>query len=407
MTACRQMIKTAGWAACVTASVAWICAVTGCTPAATKEPAAARNVPLDFAWNFASSITNNPIDMSDRCLAQKAVVLAYLAEGDVETARACAVTIEDWSRGVSLAAVAEWYASHGEPAKAEAMLPQLDASGFLAHDWQREFLRLAILRVHALLGRGKDVAQSAATFDARSKLGGDVAVNLAVALARTGRVDEATGILAGLSKTNGMNTADSSVKGYLDLITVGKLDPGVVTQVLAKAWAATDFVSPPRSWDLQLQVIDALVKNGYNEGALQYLKDVSPKIVAAAKLPPEVQAAMLCRGAVLWKKLGDPLQGEVLRGEAEKSVERRLELIFKPDAYAKIAEVFAQSGDLAQARIWYNRALDLAITLVNSRPRALAGVDVCVSLAGHKEVIDADIQKRLERLAGTFDARQP
>ena len=120
--------------------------MTGCAPTATKTPEAVRNVPLTYAWNFACSITNDPIDQSDRCLAQKTVVLAYLAEGDVETARACAVKIEDWSRGVALAAVAEWFASHGETAKAEAMARRT------AHETGIDLASkpLGVARLHAL-----------------------------------------------------------------------------------------------------------------------------------------------------------------------------------------------------------------------------------------------------------------
>ncbi|MEI6787172.1 MAG: hypothetical protein WCL49_01715 [bacterium] len=382
----------------------------GCKPSEPTLPTsknASQAGPLGYGWVFASAITNDEIDLSDRCLAQKAVALAYLAEGNVEMAQACALQIEDYNRGMVLAAIAEWLVTHGEPSKAEALLPALEACGFVAKDWQREYISSAIIRIQALLGKEQTVVKSAARFNNRSSIGGDVAANLALVLARTGRVDEATGILKNLTQTNGLNTSDSSVKGYLDIATLGKLDQGAVTQALVKAWEAAGTIKPPRRWDLQLQVIDAMTKQGMSSDALQRLALISTTITTAVKLPPEVHAAMLCQCALLWKNLGQPKNAEGLRSEAEKTIARKLEVIFQPGAYAVIGTMYADTGDLTQAREWYGRALDVAAGLENRRPRAQAGVEVCESLAKHKEVIDAGIQKRLERLNGTFDAAKP
>ena len=380
---------------------------TGCGPAVTKPVAVATNVPLSYGWKYACAITNAAIDLSDRGQAQKKIVLAYLAEGDTETARACAVQIEDWSKGMALAAIAESLVAHGERAKAEAMLPELETCGFTATDWQRDYLRSAIIRIQALLGRGNDVAHGAAKFNARSSLGGDVAANLALTLAKTGRVDEATGILDNLAKTNGIDTADASVRGYLDLVVSGQINPDIATQMMVSAWATTKQVKPYRRWELQLKVIDAMASHGLAEQARECLEQVGSNVVGAVKLPVEVQISLLSQGAILWKRFGDQGKSQALIDAAEISITRQLEVIFQPFAYAELADTYAAIGDQVKARALYLQALDIAIELVNRRPRAIAGVDVCVSLTGHKEVMDADIQKKLERLNGTFDATQP
>ncbi|MEI6515194.1 MAG: hypothetical protein WCO77_04385 [bacterium] len=382
----------------------------GCKPSEPFLPTS-KNIgqsgPLGYGWVFACAITNDEIDLSDRCQAQKSVALAYLAEGNVEMAQACALQIEDYSQGMALAAIAEWLVTHNEPGKAEALLPALEACGFVAKEWQREYISSAIIRVQALLGKEQTVVKSAAKFNDHSRFGGEVAANLALVLARTGRVDEATGILRNLTQTNGLNTTDSSVKGYLDMATLGRLDPGAVTQALVKAWETAGTIRPPRRWDLQLQVIDAMTQQGMSKEALPHLAQISSNITTAVKLPPEIHSAMLCQCALLWKKLGQPQNGEALRGEAEKAITRKMEVIFQPGAYAIIATMYAESADFGQARVWYGRALDVAAGLENRRPRAQAGVEVCESLARHKEVIDAGIQTRLERLNRTFDIAQP
>jgi len=371
----------------------------GCNPGQTG--------PLGYGWTCACAITNDDVDRSDRCLAQKMIALAYVAEGDVKTARACAVQIEDYNKGLVLAAVAEWLITHGERAQAEAILPEIEACRFTARDWQRDYLQTAITRVQALLGKEKTVISSAVKFNDHSGLGGDVAANLALVLSRTGRVAEATGILDDLAKTNGVQTADSSVRGFLDLAVQGRLDRTSVTQMVVKAWESTDHIKPYRRWDLQLDVIEVMTKLGFGDEARVHLTELTSNVVAAVKLPPDAQASMLCRGSILWNKLGEPGKSETLRGVAEKALERKLEDIFQPGTYATIAGVYAETGDMTQARICYARALDLAAGLENRRPRAQAGVAVCVSLAGHKGVIDAGIQKGLDRLRETFDAAKP
>jgi len=308
---------------------------------------------------------------------------------------------------MALAAIAEWLVTHGEKVKAEAMLPELETCGFTAKDWQRDYLRSTIIRIQALLGRGNDVAQGAAKFNAHSSLGGDVAANLALALAKTGRVDEATGILNNLAKTNGLDTADASVRGYLDLVVSGQINPGTATQMILSAWTTTERVKPYRRWELQLKVIDAMATHGLADQARECLDQVASNIIGAVRLPVDIQISMLGEASVLWNKLGDRGKSQGMIDAAEKSIGRKLEVIFQPFAYAKLAETYAATGDLAKARAYYLRALDIAIELVNRRPRAIAGVDVCVLLTGHKEVMDGDIQKKLERLAGTFDAAQP
>ena len=150
-----------------------------------------------------------------------------------------------------------------------------------------------------------------------------------------------------------------------------------------------------------------MVTNGLANEARQSLDGVSSNIVAAVKLPPEIQTSLLSHGAILWKTLGVPKKGDELIGVAEKAIERKLDVIFQPAAYCSIAEAYVASGDMARARAFYSRALDTAVGLVNRRPRAVAGVDVCMSLAGHKEVIDTGIQKELDRLLATFHAKEP
>jgi tetratricopeptide (TPR) repeat protein len=124
-------------------------------------------------------------------------------------------------------------------------------------------------------------------------------------------------------------------------------------------------------------------------------------------MPPEVRGGILSDGAACWAKMGEPQRGLELLRAAEEPVHSRLEPMFRPGAWARLGEGYIAAGDLKQARSLYARALDLAAGLQHLRPRALAGVEVCVSLARHGEVVDAEIQQGLDRLAATFQAAKP
>jgi len=382
----------------------------GCSPSATSlstSKKAGTAGPLESGWNCACAINNLPLDQSDRSLAQAKIAYAYLEAGDADNAYACGSQIEDWQKGMVLAKVAGWYIEHGQTAKAESMRPELQASVFLARDWQRPWLRVAISRVEALLGHEEEVYGTSSNLASHVNLAGDAAANLALALARTGRVDEAEAVLGNLGKNKNSDIAASRVQGYLDLVISGRIDAKTAPEVLTNAWVATSQVRPFRRWEVQLMVIDAMVKHGLTNQVGSHLEEVASNVVGAVKLPPEVRVSFLSQGALMWQRLNEPQKALAICNVAEQAMTNTLDVIFQPEAYSKLAECYIAIGDMPQARATYGRALDIAVGLLNRRPRANAGVEVCLSLAAHKEVIDADIQKRLERLVGTFDAKQP
>ena len=403
MNGLRNTATAAGCVVCIALVLA-----AGCSQSAADRPLPeVQKHALDYGWEFACAITNAPIDLSDRCASQEKIALAYLAANDMDKARWCALQIEDWRKGIVLAKIDEWYATHGESAKAEAMLSELDACGLTAKDWQRDWLSVAIARVRALLGREHDVAQTASSLALNSNLGGDAAASLALVLARTGRVDEAETILNSMPTTNNSDFAVSRTQGFLDLATLGELDKSTATQVLMSAWQATDAIRPYRRWEVQLNVIDAMARNGLVVQAGPCLQNVASNVVAAEKLPPDVQVSMLSQAAILWQRLGEPQRSAALLTVAEQAIRTGLETIYQPGAYAKLADAYATDKDAVHAQTFYNRGLDIANGLANRRPRAMAGVDVCVSLAGHDEIADAGIRKRLDDLLATFRATQP
>ena len=388
------------------AGLCLVAVIAGCKPSGPDPKTAGSAGPLDLGWEFACALTD-PVDAPERGASQEKVAMARLAGGDAESAQAYALQIGDWRRGIVLIQIADWLAERGETAKAEALLPQIEVCELMTKEWQRDFYRAALIRLRALLGREQEVVGAVSNFTGNANIGGDTIGSLALMLARTGRVDDAKVVLNNLEGMKGLNIAASRTQGYLDLVAAGRLDPETAPGLLTNAWEATAGVMPYRRWELQMTIIQGMVTNGLPALAREHLEDLGSNVVAAVKLPPEVGASILSQGAVAWSRLKEPGRGVDLLRAAEEGVKSRLEPMFQPGAYASLAEGYAAIGDAGQARALYAQALEISCGLPYVRPRALAGVDVCVSLAGHKELIDAGIQKGLDRLRASFHATQP
>ena len=150
-----------------------------------------------------------------------------------------------------------------------------------------------------------------------------------------------------------------------------------------------------------------MATNGLSAQARENLEEVASNVVAAVKLPAEIRVSILSQGAILWKRLGEPQRSVELLHAAELTMSNKLQEIFQPEAYARMGTGYVAAGDVAHAHAFYARALDIAGGLANRRPRAQAGVEVCIALAEHPEIMDADIHKKLDRLLASFHATQP
>jgi tetratricopeptide (TPR) repeat protein len=380
--------------------------VAGCLQSSPGPENTGRANLLERGWEFACALTNHH-DAAERGEAQEKVVRAALKAGDPEKALMFGRQINDWRRCLALIKVAEWHVDHGQQAKAEAMLPEIHMCRMLAKEWQMDLYRVDLVRLQALLGRQQEVLQAVSNLTGSAQLGGDALGRVALLYARAGRVDDAEVILKNLGETKGLDIAAVRAQGYLNLVESGRIEARTAPDALTNAWAATASVRPYRQWELQVAVVREMATHGLKAEARAHLEPIGSNVVAAVNMPPEVRAGILSEGAGCWVKLGEPLRGIELLRAAEESVHSRLEPMFRPGAWARLAEGYMAAGDLKQARALYARALDIATGLEHLRPRALAGVDVCVSLAGHGEVVNADIQQRLERLAATFPAGQP
>lgn len=108
--------------------------------------------PVDLAWHFASSITDDPEDQA--AYQAKVAITKFRGDGDVAAALRLAHSINRWNRGLVLAEVAESLARRGERERATAVMGDAleIAEKGIEQGWQRDRIRLALGAAEAMMG---------------------------------------------------------------------------------------------------------------------------------------------------------------------------------------------------------------------------------------------------------------
>lgn len=140
---------------------------------------------------------------------------------------------------------------------------------------------------------------------------------------------------------------------------------------------------------------------GARAQAQGWLENVSSNVLNSTG-PAHLKAPLVAQLATAWANLG---QADRL-AECDRTAEpliRQLQNIEQPALFAAVGEAWARLGDTQKALTYYEHALALAGVLTNSRPRAIACVDICLSLdrarLRHRQIGDS-----LNRLLAGFGA---
>jgi tetratricopeptide (TPR) repeat protein len=378
--------------------MAVLVAATSCAPRAEQRAAAASDDPLDAGWQFACAITNDP---DDRAECQEKIAMATLARGDGDKALNLGDGIANWRKGVVLAEAAANLAESGQTNAALDRAAQAEAIGRGIQDWQRDRILARVAKTTALLGREEEAGKTSAFYHSNLEYRGEVAAYHAMALARNGQVTNALAVLDGLTDSKHLDVSSGRANGYLLLAKSGHLDGEQTSNALAQAWAASQTVPGNKRFDVQMGLIDRAVSSGAAAQAQPWLEAVHSNALASTA-PAHIKAPIVAQLAVLWALLG---QAEQV-GECEQAAEpliRQLQNIEQPALFAVLGEAWVRLGDIQKGLTYYEHALELAGSLTNERPRAMACVDICLSLdrAGlrHKQISEG-----LNRLLAGFGA---
>lgn len=348
--------------------------VTSCTPEAGRERPAVAD-PLAAGWRLACAITNDPGDRAER---QEKIALAFLARGDSATALDQGERIENWRRGVVVAEAAATLAEGGRNEAAEARVAQAEALAKGIEGWQKDYILARIVKARALLGHAAAAGRWSDFYRSNRDYRGEVTAYHALALARGGQVTNALAVLDGLADTEHVDVASARTAGYLLLARAGYLDAVQTSNTLVQAWSASQRVGGGKRTDLQLGLVETAAACGQPELGRTWLAGISSNLLAGAETN-RGSAVGVCRLAVRWAVLRDADRVAECVRVAEPLIAGQ-QAIEQPALVAQLGEAWTRLGERPKGRACYEHAMDLACRLTNPRPRAMAGVDVCLSL---------------------------
>lgn len=368
-------------------------------PAAADRPRAEAAIPgsssLAIAFEFASAIRTDP---KDRARAQSNIAGDLATEGAVDEALRRAASIGGWRRGAVLADLADRLARAGRAAEARKLIGEADGIAEAAEGWHRLRVLALVAEAHAALGDveaaeriGRDIAAAdPRQFTARG------AAAIAAAHAARGEFREA---LDGLRRLDPLDDFDSTwwrTAAYLDLAGRSAAPADVVSTALQAAEESAAAVPGWKRGAALLNVAEARLDHGDRNAAHRTAKAVEPIANALPDGAP-AKVSLLQDLARFRGRMGDREGARALLSRARSLVPHAIS-IERPGALAAIASGFGGLGDETRAAELYGLALDQAASLVNSRPRALAVVDICRSMAREGRDPDANQKERLDAL---------
>lgn len=391
-------MKQHGWSGMLVMGLTALVAATSCAPRPERHAAPDPDDPLQAGWRFACAITNDP---DDRAECQAKIAMAHLARGEGDAAVTLGERIENWRQGVVLAEAAAFLAEGGQTNAAWERAAQAEAIGRGIQDWQRDRILSRVAKTRALLGKEEDTGKQSAFYRNNLDYRGEAAAYHALALARGGQVTNAVALLDGLADTIHLDVSSWRADGYMLLAKAGHLDGTQTSHALALAWAASDQVPGTKRPHVQLGLVEQAAALGAKTSAQTWLDGISTNILAAT-ISAHIKAPLVAQLAARWGMLGQAQRVAECERAAEPMI-RQLQSIEQPALFALLGEAWARLGDTQKALTHYEHALELAGQLTNPRPRAMACVEICLSLE-RARLRHRPVSEGLNRLLAGFGA---
>jgi len=354
-------------------------------------------VALDYAFRFASAIETDP---KDRGAAQEKVALDYAAAGAFQQAVAAATKIDDWRRGTAFADIATLLARAGRKTEAAALVDKASSFGKTITGWPARRVDSHVAQALTALGRADEaekLAGSLAVADPQQYSGSSVAT-VAAGNAAQGDYAGASARLDRLEKDPDMEAAWWRTAGYVALARQEIHPHAERVGALRKARLAVDGISGWKKAEALRSVAECAGLLGERKVAAEAL-DSAEKIVLSLADTTPMKAPLISNLARSLGTAGETAQAAALLEKAILAAPRSLE-IDRPAIYANIASSFSALGEAQRARELFDRSLTEAASLQNSRPRALAVVEVCRFLSRSQIEPDAALRSRLDGLLG-------
>ena len=300
-----------------------------------------------------------------------------------------------------LAEAAATLAEAGQTNAALERAAQAEAIANGIQDWQRDLIQSRVVKTKALLGKEDEAGRWSDFYQSNRDYRGEVAAYQALAHARGGRLTNALEVLDGLADTTHLDVTSWRANGYLLLAKAGHLDTVQSSNALEQAWAASGRIPGWKGVVVQMGLVDTAANLGQKDLARAWLAGISSNLLAGAA-SGHGHAAGLGRLAICWAGLRDGARVAECAGAAEPLI-RQLQNIEQPAGFAMLGEAWARLGDTQKALPFYAQALELAGQLTNPRPRAIACMDICLSLERARLSLKP-VREGMNRLLADFGA---
>jgi tetratricopeptide (TPR) repeat protein len=383
--------------ACVVGSMAGYATVTQGEPRARGTGSLEG---LDYAFRFATAIYN---DDKDKAKAQAAVVRDYIELGALDEAADRTAMIEGWRRALALADLGRALGAAGSTDEARRAIAEAQRlrNEVTNHHGPRIDHHIAqALTAVGDVERSNEISQDVAKADRLQYLGRSIALR-ATSYARKGEFDAAMDYL-GLVDINQKGIDDLAwwrTKGYLEIGGMEDLTREQRLAALSAARTSLEAVGGASYADGLLALAAGYKALGVPEGAAKALDAAEGLVDRIPDHHPNKpnEMASLAR---IWAGIGETERALRLLNKAE-SIIPMSQPIEQPAFFAWVAGSYMVLGDAEEASRLFDRALTVAETLVNPRPRALAFVAIGRSMGQHGVEVPDRFRPRLEAaLAG-------
>jgi tetratricopeptide (TPR) repeat protein len=350
---------------------------------------------LEQGFRFASAIEQ---DENSKGQSQLVIVLTLAEIGKLDLAVSRAGSVVGWQQGVAYAELAGKLADAGRSSEAKRLLDQARTVRNRTQGWQGPRISAHIAQAMARLGdvdgSGK-LSQSVVDGDVRQYLG-QAAAAVASGHAVNGDFEEAMASLQPLEGNEELEVARWRARGYLMIAQFQTLSVAQRLEALDAAREALGVIPGPIKVDL-LRTIAAeyldLGKRKQAEATIKEARDAFEAVRPTDTKSPRVMAS-LARG---WASLGDTKRAVDLLEEAEQ-LAIRASSVDRPGLMAEVAVGYSAAERTEDYERTLSLALDMTEKLANSRPRAVAVVQITRALGEARLPLDGTTVTRLDAI---------
>jgi hypothetical protein len=367
-------------------------------PALVRAQAGASGSPADaydWAFRFASAIAS---DAKDRAKAQETVVLELIERKELDHALALVDRVEGWRGGTARADLAMALAQAGRREQALPLVERAESLGHTIHGWEGVRIESHVAAARAALGqleRAQETSSKLAAADER-QYAGRAAATLALGQAARGQFTQAMQALQQVEDNDDYEVAWWRTSGYLGLARRTDLSREQRLEALA---AARDSAVRIAGWKQQQaleEIADEYHALGREKDARQALEAAQATMASLSQDSPD-RAPLLANLARAWGRLGQPERARELLVQAASLIPSSL-VIDQPGLHANLALGYLTIGDAGETRRHFDGAFAAAEALANSRPRALAAVEICIALGRGGQPLAEPDRARLDSL---------